>query len=273
MTAHTISNDEYHHGETWRDLIGSTTFKPFYTSPAAYRWPLPRDGGTFDLGTEVHRQVLTPDSTDWPIVLPEIGYRSAYDKDAWYRFASSVGADVQGTERKEELLEKIRGCGDIISADQMNEARAMAVSVRECCAATDVLAGGDNEKSFKAGWRKARPDCLNAGMLIDLKTTSKFDNFQWQMRSLRYPESLAWYESVLSENGIAINYWLWIVVDTKPYRLAQDEGPRHRVRVLSASEELQGFARERMGKALALHAECKARDVWPGEDSVIEEVD
>ena len=280
-TGEDITNHEYHHGEEWGPLISSTRFKAFYESPAAFRWPLPfTESSATDLGTAAHSAILDPDKIDDLVVLPDIPFRSTADKDLWRLWLSDFGADhdaIKNLKVKDDFIGLARNTASIagksvVSEDQLQSVRAMSISVLESSDACDALAGGLCEMSFRSGSFKARPDCISGALLSDLKTTGKFDRFNWQAYDLKYPSSLAWYERVLRECHVSIGAWAWIVVESNPYRLAADGIARHRVKVVVASEELCMESREALDDALTTYQSCVVSGEWPSAVIAIEEL-
>lgn len=276
-----ISNHEYHHGRDWGHLVSSTQFKRIYESPAAFKWPLPfTEGPATDLGTATHSAVLEPDKMSELIVLPDLPCRSNADKDDWRRWLDNFGAnqaEIEAARLKDDFVNLARTtanrCGkSIVSMSQLETTKAMSVSVLECQHAVEALTGGSCELSFRAYGRKARPDCMSGGLLSDLKTCARFDHFGYQARDLKYPSSLAWYDHVLSDCGVNVFSWAWIVVESAPYRLASDGIARHRVKIVVASEELKMQAQEELEDAITTYKSCVASGEWPSKEIPVEEL-
>lgn len=271
-TGESIPILEYHNGAEWGDLIGSTRFKAFYRDAAAFRWPLPvTESAALDLGSATHMAILDPDALSALLVLPEIPFRSNADKARWQQWLTDFG--TLGAERytkKDEIIAAARATAatqgkTIASQTQIDVTSAMSMSVLECEEACDALRDGRCERSYRADGKKARPDCLSGELLVDLKTCARFDRFDLQAHELQYPSSMAWYDYVLRACGVPVHAWAWIVVESAPYRLASDGIPRHRVKVVVASDDVKMETEEALGSALRLHAECTKNDDWPAE--------
>lgn len=278
-TGEQISNQEYHHGNEWGPLISSTRFKAMYTDPAAFRWPLPLVGSdALDMGTAAHTAILDPERMDDLMLLPDIGFRSNADKDRWREWLLELGAEgVEDVSNKDEILSLARVAAEkrgksIVTPEQLETTRAMSASILECEDAVAALSGGLCERSFRAHGRKARPDSLSGALLSDLKTSSKFERFGYQAHDLKYPSSLAWYERVLLDCGVRVGAWAWVVIESVPYRMADDGLARHRVKVVVSSMELRRDAIEDLGLALERYEECKNNDQWPAAYIAIEEL-
>lgn len=265
-----ISNHEYRNGHGWVDLISSTRFKAIYTDPAAFRWPLPHTASAaLDAGTTAHTALLDPERMDDLLLLPEIGFRLNADKDRWRRWLVDLGAEgVESVSLKDDILSLARVAADqrgksIVTAEQLESTRAMSASVLECEDAVQALSDGLCERSFRADGRKARPDCLSGALLSDLKTCARFDRFDYQAHDLKYPSSLAWYELVLMGCGVNVGAWAWVVVESAPYRMAADSLPRHRVKVVVASDALRMESLSDLEQALGFYEACASNDEWP----------
>jgi len=276
-----ISNHEYHHGRDWEHLVSSTQFKRFYDSPAAFKWPLPfSEGAATDLGTSTHSAVLEPAKLSDLIVLPDLPCRSNADKEDWRRWLDNFGANqaaIDAARLKDDFVNLARttanlGGKSIVSSDQFDAARAMAISVQENEDAQLLLTGEMVERSFRAYGLRARPDSIKGSLLCDLKTCAQLDRFKWIARDLKYPSSLAFYQLVLDYCKVTIETWSWVVVESTPYRLDRDGTPRHRVKVFVASEDMRLEAMASLRDALDAYRECKKADFWPDNTLPIEEL-
>ncbi len=270
-----VSNREYHND--WPE-ISSSQFKPFYQSPSAFRWPLPReDKECYQLGTALHSTLLEPDNP--MLVQPSVNFATKAGKTEYRQWLRNLGAvhDVDSMTKKADFIAATVDIAvaqniDFCSEDQYEHAKAMALSVSECEDAITALEGTDKELSFRSKGRKARPDAFGSGLLIDIKTTSSFDRFKFQALDLMYPEQLAWYESVLNDFGVSINHWLYIVVDTAPYRSAADGINRHLVKVWIVDENLRDQSLKRLNDAYKQYKICLERDEWPDTKNTIETI-
>lgn len=69
---------------------------------------------------------------------------------------------------------------------------------------------------------QCKPDVWDAeeNVCWDLKTTSKFDGFQWDCKDYGYYLQAAWYSTILKAVTGTYPEWKWIVVENvKPYRV------------------------------------------------------
>ena len=275
-TGERIPNHTYHYGKEWSPLISSTAIKTFLKSPAAFRWPLPPSpdlAAKFAAGSLAHLVVFEPDAFEQSVItLPSWSFQSADVKARWVGWAYNAGLfgeNIGPGMLKNELMIAIRlkaeKAGKLIATpDEIQAARAIALSVQECSEAQDAIHGCVCEMSWRTDIMRARPDAVSNVLLVDLKTTSKFDWFARQVIDLSYPISMAHYESVLNQCGAARSLeWVWIAVESTPFRSAADGIPRHRVQVHVASADCQADARERWSQAIDDYAECCKSDQWP----------
>lgn len=269
-----VSNRVYH--EDWPE-ISSSQFKAFYTAPAAYRWPMDRKPiDAWQLGTAAHTAVLQSELLNDLLMTPGAGFATKADKDSWRHWLNYYGnTDVDDIKLKDDFLSHARRIAverdtDLVTPDQLAQAEAMAASVKLCEEAQEALKDCIVERSYRAKGRKARPDALGSALLIDLKTTSFFDAFRHKAHDLRYPESLAWYELVLRDCGVRVSYWLWIVVESTPYRLNEVGEPRHRVKVVLANDDCRREAISTLDMALDQLEQCRQTNTWPKYQTEVE---
>lgn len=68
---------------------------------------------------------------------------------------------------------------------------------------------------------KAKVDYFEGGALIDIKTTSQFDNLRSQIFKYHYDISLVHYKEGLEANGEQVNQMGWLFIESEyPFRTA-----------------------------------------------------
>ncbi len=265
----------YHGLGEWAKLIGSTTFRRFYQSPASFVAP-PKKLEPFDIyafGTLAHAAILEPDKLDNFMECPNWGFTASEKKDwiAWIEktFGTPVPPSIKN---KDQIMLFANAAADkagksLFSAEQLSMVYGMVASVQESDEAMDLLESSVRERSFRAGMQKARPDILRESELTDLKTTAQPNRFRYHALDMRYPESLAWYELTMARCGRIVDEWRWLVVGQDPIAVRDDGSTIHQVDVVTASADLREQANERLLVALERFAECQHTNYWPGPDT------
>jgi exodeoxyribonuclease VIII len=154
----------------------------------------------------------------------------------------------------------------IVTADQLELARAMRDSVRRNKAARALLTGGDPEETVV--WRnletgelcKARADWLRENVIVDVKTTqdARPEAFARSIANFRYDRQVGHYS-----DGFNLDKFVFVVVESMP---------PHGVAVYAADSVMHRIGREARDENLRVYAECKATDNWPGYPDVISEI-
>jgi len=276
-----ISANDYHRGVTWGPLLSSHQFLPFYQSPSAFRFPLPRQpiSDALRLGQlfahVIECRCTDRDPYDGIFEMPIWGFKSAVDKARWVSMQRNLGIETPRTSKKEILdivawsveQRELIACTN----DELEYANDQAMSVLLNPHASDLLSGAIHERSYRANGCKARPDVLSSNLLVDFKTTAKpLNRWKNQAYELGYPEQLAWYDNVLQACGRIVDQWLWIVISSKPYRLDSEGRKVHEVTVFHAEDSLRQRALDKLDDALLRYYHCCQSNDWPDADREIE---
>ena len=194
-------------------------------------------------GTLVHTAVLEPDEL-----------RNRYD----------LAPNRRSTAGKELAADmEARGITPVSAAD-MDAALAMADAVRSHPAAAELLRHGKAEQSFwwddaDTGLRcKCRPDWLNGGTVIDLKTTTDASpaGFAKSVANFRYHVQDAHYLAC----GL-LDQFIFIPVE-KAYPYA--------VGVYQLDADAKQHGNELRKQNMRMIADCHAINEWPGYSNTIE---
>ena len=235
-------NEKEYHGDGYS--LSSTSAKTLlYDGPRAYRWQKdnPVFKSAFDFGSVVHALVLG------------VGDIEVVDAAAWTGRAA----------RDERHRIREAGKTPILKKDY-RVALNMADAVDANPVASELLFGGRAEVSAWAEdpetgvIMRGRFDYLKDDSFSDVKTAAgKVDprEFSWTVRNFHYTFQAAWYQRLLALNGYG---------DVPPFWVAVSKDPPHDVYVHRPSQDMLDAAHEDVDRALALYAECKERDEWPG---------
>lgn len=159
------------------------------------------------LGSAVHKLVLEPNDFESEfIVEPKIDKRSKDGKVAYSDF-----------------LELAFG-KNILSPTQCEQARAIADAVLANKTAQKFITDGFAERSFFSSYNgqeiKCRPDYYNQklGLVVDVKTSANASEFAKSAANFNYHIQQALYSDILMANGLAVNGFVFVVVEkTAPY--------------------------------------------------------
>lgn len=254
------SIEEYYHGEFAAAYVSKSGLDTFAKSPAIYyarhldpdRPPRPEPTPAMVLGTMTHCAVLEPDTfADRYAIAPKFDRRTTAGKadDAAFRAALKYG---------QEIAEKI----------MVDQAHAMAASVRRIAPVAQLLASGDAEVSAyftepASGVQcRIRPDWVSpAGdgvILADLKTcldaspagfARAVANFSYDLQAAFYSDGWEY------ATGQKVHGFVFMAVEKEhpfaaaPYMLDESDIDR---------------ARRKYGRLLMAYAECLRSNVWPG---------
>jgi len=170
--------------------VGSTHLRTFMRSRAAFAhmWTHPFDKKTeaMTVGSALHCMVLEPHKfKDDFVVAPEINRRTKAGKEEWEQFqAINAGKEVL----KPEHMEQVRKMSDNIMRHNIAE---------------ELLKDAEVEKSARVSLSnglitQCRPDAINNGKIIDVKTCQDVSKFHWDARSHKYNVQAAFYYFILS---------------------------------------------------------------------------
>ena len=223
-------------------------------SPSHYQAWLTEDRietAAMKLGTAAHCDILEPDrfKTDY-IAMPE-------------------GLDRRTKEGKARYAE-LESSGKIILAmDDYLAVQAMRESVMSHPSARELLAEGMAEQSFFGRlWDvdvKCRPDWLNNGIVVDLKTTTdaSLNGFSKSIANFRYAVQAAFYSDILASLGHDVVAFLFIAVEkTAPYAVG----------VYELDDMSLEIGREQYQRDLDTYRRCVESGEWPAYSSSIERI-
>jgi exodeoxyribonuclease VIII len=195
------------------------------------------------LGSLTHCAVLEPD---------ELSKRYGIAPDRRTNAGKAVAAEMEA------------GGIEAVTASEMEQAMAMAASVRSHQAAAALLRDGKAEQSFwwddtPTGLRcKCRPDWYTGNTIVDLKTTT-------DASPKGFARSVAQWRYAIQQNhylaGTFAERFVFIAVEkTYPYALGVYE--------LDEAAALHGEAERRNN--LQTIADCRAISEWPGYGNTIQ---
>ena len=159
------------------------------------------------LGTAIHAALLEPDTfADAVIVSPYDSFRSAEAK-AW-------------------KIEKEAAGVCIVKQDYLNQIEMICQRTTAIDEVADILENTEKELVYRAEINGLQCQCrfdaidTDCRIAYDVKTTAKFDKFDWQVRDLGYDFSAGWYDAVFyAATGGFLKAWNWLVVETvAPFR-------------------------------------------------------
>jgi len=195
------------------------------------------------LGSLTHCAVLEPD---------ELANRYGIAPDRRTNAGKAVAAEMEA------------GGIEAVTAPEMEQAMAMAASVRSHQAAAALLRDGKAEQSFwwddiQTGLRcKCRPDWYNGTIIVDLKTTTDASpkGFAKSVAQWRYHVQQNHYLA----GTFAERFVFFAVEKTYPYAVGVYE--------LDETAALHGEAERRNN--LQTIADCRAIAEWPGYGNTIQ---
>lgn len=205
-----ISNKEYHDHEA----VGSTLLKTIHNKTVYHAVT-----ETFEetdsklIGSAAHAMILEPETFEKDfIVAPKVDRRTNKGKEEWAKF-------VEESEGKTLLTDNI-----------YDKALLIKNAVLAHPIANKVLTNGESEYSYFSVDKitglqtKCRPDYINGGALIDLKTTTNasFEGFSKQIGKLGYHIQAAFYLDVYNQSqGTDFKEFFFVAVENKaPYAVA-----------------------------------------------------
>lgn len=239
-----ISNEEYHASEG----LSKSNLDKFAQSPATYFYnkqnpepPTP----AMEMGTLVHTAILEFDKLDERYAVGvECDRRTKEGKALWAKFQE----DNQGKK--------------IITSEDYNTALAMRESVLANPKAKKLLDSAEVEQSYywidkRTGVLcKCRPDAVNLGYLIDIKSTTdaSINAFMRSAHNFRYHNQSAWYSDGYYEvSGNNPKGFIFIVVEKKP---------PYQVALYVAEDLFTEAGRQENNMLLTQFAECQKNNNW-----------
>lgn len=247
-----MSNSDYHAGSG----VSKSGVSKLLKSPAHY-WAAYMDPENESkdptpamvMGSLTHTLVLEPEKLESEyIVAPEISRRSKAGKEAWEKFTAEAGSR------------------QIISQEQLDQAKRIREAVAAHSFAGPALSGGKAEHSFF--WEdeltgvlaKCRPDYIRelpAGVvLLDVKTTddASASAFAKTCANFGYHISAAMtmdgYEAVTGIRPLA--YKFVVIERDKPFGIA----------VYDLEQPAVALGREQYQTALSIYRECVESGAW-----------
>ncbi len=207
------TNKEYHSGEG----VSKSDLDLLHICPAKYRYrkdnPDEHETPALLFGSMVHKLILEFDEFEKEFaVAPEGDKRTKAGKQAFDDFMATVG------DRK------------VVSLADYEEGCRIRDAVMTNPKAKQLLTGGDTETSYywndeRTGVKcKCRPDKVNMGYIIDLKTTNDAsrEGFARSLFNYRYHVQAAWYlKGYEAATGIKPAGFIFVAVEKEaPYATA-----------------------------------------------------
>ena len=248
-----ISNEAYHAGpgisKSGLDRLAKSPLHYWdsYINPHATRRT---ETPAMMFGTAVHTAVLEPDTFNSRYyIMPKVDGRTTAGKQA------KAAADDAASS------------GGLIVIDEAMHRNVMAVanSVRQHPTLGDMLNIGVPELSVywidqETGILcRCRPDWLNAGLILDVKTTEDASPaaFERSSYSWRYHVQAAFYVDGLHANNVDTAFFTFAAVEkSSPYACS----------AFMASSDMIVAGRAEYRRLLRIYAKCVGANVWPGYD-------
>lgn len=202
------SNAEYHSG----DGLSKSDLDLIHICPEKYRHkkdnPDEEKTPALIFGSMVHKLILEPaEFNSEYAVIPVCDRRTKEGKELYSEFLA------------------VKGEREAVSCEDYEKALDMAKAVQANPKAFALLSGGEAEKSYY--WTdertgilcKCRPDKVNKGYIIDLKTTEDAspEAFSRALNTYRYHVQAAWYlRGYEAATGVKPEGFVFIAVEKKP---------------------------------------------------------
>lgn len=168
--------------------------------------------------------------------------------------------DRRGSKWKDALEAAPLGC-EVLTASDYDDAEALAERALGNSDVQALVKGAQVEVSafceIDGVMCKARPDAVNAGVLIDLKTTTdaSIHAFRHTVHRFGYHVQDAWYRDVWASAGGAGDGFVFIAVESKP---------PFAIRVFELESQAIEDGRRIALASLAVYRDCLRSGVWPG---------
>ena len=217
----------------------------------------PEQTAAMAIGSAVHTHILELDKWDATyVVAPEgIDRRTKDGKAAWAAFEAEAAGRTVISRADADL---IAAMGRAVYG---HPAAAMLLGLPGQAETTHMWT--DESTGLRC---KCRPDWLtnDGSIVVDLKTTEDASpaGFRKSISSWRYHLQASWYlDGLQAATGQRPSQFVFVCVEKK--------WP-HAVAVYAADDEMIAAGAATAARDLALLAECKATDAWPGYSDQIE---
>ena len=209
------------------------------------------------LGSAIHTAVLEP----WEFqkrycLAPECDKRTKAGKEVWAKFC-------EGTKGLTPLKpEEASICASVLAASRRHSMANLLLSLP---GKNEVSIVWDDPETRQRC--KARIDrlCLDAGLVVDLKTTEDACElaFTRSIFNYGYYRQGAFYLNGLKANGVDIEDFSIIAMEkTSPFAVA----------VYRLREDALEVGRRQLERLLARYAQCEREQSWPGYSTEIEDI-
>ncbi len=239
------------------DAVSKSDLDLIHRSPAHYRqekdFPSPPTPAMV-WGTMFHTFILEPDvfEAQYAVLPLGIDRRTKEGRAAWDEWQE---ANAGKTPIDKPTLAELTAMRDSLHANPYASAALTGGSPELCFFWDDVVPC------------KCRPDMVNRGLIIDLKTTTdaRPDRFARSCWEFRYHVQAGFYSYGFERvNGCQPEEFLFIAVEkSPPYAVA--------IYRASAAFREQGLREARSD--LAVYAECLERDCWPGYPEMVQDIE
>lgn len=252
-----LPNQDYHSAEMKARFVSKSGLDEIDISAAHYKWYIEnetKETPALLFGRAFHTMILEPEKVaDEIITLP----------DSWPT-KKECGRSIE--DQKEEFRLIHRGKA-LLTAEQMEMAKAMAKSVENHAAANFLLRKANGKAEVTALWTdidtgvdcRARFDWLrDDGLIVELKTTTcaKPEEFEKSALKFRYHVQAAFYiEAYRRITGQEPVGFAFVAVEKEPPYCAC---------VYVSQPDFIQLGRKEYLKNLTTYAECRRTDEWPG---------
>ncbi len=282
-----MTNEEYH---AIKERISKSGLDKIAKSPAHYKFEKRKETDAFKIGTITHAYILegkkeflikpTPAAHEL-VTVSDLKQRC---KDLRLKVSGSKADLIERLEDHYpntpifevrayaiELAAKEHNL-PLIKAEEFEEIHAMREAVMRHPAAAKLLSDGQAEQTFffnepiSGAPCKVRPDWINNGVVVDLKTTVDASpaGFIRSVMKFRYHVQDPFYSDGIQEaTGIEIKEFYFIAVE---------KSPPFAVGVYKLSEELKEQGRELYRENCATWLECYNSKKWPAYSNEIIEL-
>ncbi len=262
-----MPNTEYHaHEATGSSLLRQidipAKFKYTKIHPPEYK-------ECYRSGSATHTKVLEPDKIRSEYVIaPNIGKRSASDREQWEAFFMEHGADdipqiISKPARDWYAAFYDQTGKTILTAEELSQIEQRTDAVYNNPEAKKLLVGGHAEVSLfwqdkETGlYLKCRPDYLSPDFCVDLKTTQNAtrNNFAKTIVKYGYHVQAAMYlDGIKQTTGNDAQFRFIVVEKQAPYLTA----------VYQLNDESMELGTKLYREYLNKLADCMETDDWPG---------
>lgn len=252
-------------GEEYRaiDAVNNGSLSQLRRSPCHCQFSPPRDETPSQrLGRLTHEAILEPmEVLRRYVVMPDFA-RDERNQTGDGRRSSARTAWVR---EQEAVFRNMQVGKSFVEQDELDAMLAMAAAVASVDAAREILQqAGRSEVTIV--WHddgsgllcKGRIDRLGPRTIGDLKTCPHLKKFQHSYRDFAYYRQMAFYvDGYAALTGQQLTPWIVAVENAPPYC----------VQVAPVHEDDLAQGRQEYGELLALYAQCKRTNEWPGPPS------